>query len=146
MEEPQRDLIAEARELLAGADDYVYAKTPMLIGRVSHCEIQGFATIAPANAPPVAYVADHGNARLFARSAEIVSSLCSALEEQQELNRVQAESIRCFQAQEKVYRAAITRMLNAFTPFASEDTERWREEHEAYEAARAAITPKGEAK
>lgn len=44
----------------------------------------------------------------------------------------------------RILTRALRRMLEVFSPFASPDTEQWREEHEACEYARAALNPQPE--
>lgn len=74
----ETDLVIEARALLRGATDY--AKRPLLVGRVTRCEIGNFASIAPKHFPPVAYVADRADAEMFARAPELLSALCDEVE------------------------------------------------------------------
>lgn len=135
-------LIEEAEALLTNASDY--AKRPMLVGHVEECEIYNFRSIAPVDTAPVAYLPDLADARLFARAPALITSLIDALKEQVELNETQAQSIREFQTEQKIMRAAINTALRHLEGRSLRTTEQAVEQ--VRDLLLDAITPKGETK
>ena len=136
----KQDPVVEARELLSKA-----TLEPLKLIRYEH----GCGRLWREDTRDlIADFYDEGNREFYARSRDIVSSLCNELEQVRSQHSVQVDSIKALHEQEKVMRAAIEGLIStADFALSTPGFVRGRDQlKNAIESAHAAITPKGEQK